>query len=401
MKATLAALVLDPFALWVAARHAPPGAPVVVTDGGRVLDADAAARAAGVQPGMRVSGALSRLPTLHAVPRSGPAGAAAWSEVLRVLPAFSPHLEVLAPGRALLTLTPAAATQLAAALGGQVGLAGTRELALLAALSAAPGQTVTVHAGEEADFRAALPLRVLGGVGLSAAHVERLGWLGLRAVGELLRWSRAQQAAFLGADYPALRPYLHGAASGGVGAVRPEATVSAALAFDDPLFEPHDLEAALDALAATLLDALGTRRPGRVTLDARVAGLTMSATREPKDDLRVPATLRRALRATLHDADAARYGIEGLEVTLGGLERPAVQGDLWGRAQAQDAAGRAEGRFPGSMRRVRWLDVFSLAPGHHYEWVRVADGQPGAPAPVRATPTPAAAPFPRRPDVRA
>uniref|UniRef100_UPI002869D93E hypothetical protein n=1 Tax=Deinococcus sp. TaxID=47478 RepID=UPI002869D93E len=345
-----------------------------------------------------------RLPTLHAAPHSGPAASAAWSEALQALPAFSPHLDVLAPGRALLTLTPAAGAQLATALGGRVGLAPTRELALLAALSAPTGQAVTVHPGEEADFRAALPLGALGGVGLSAPLLERLGWLGLRWVGELLRWSRAQQSAFLGAEYGALRPYLHGANTGGVGTARPDATVTAALSFDDPLYEPRDLEGALAELTQTLLAALTSeggsiRRPARVTVAARVAGVTLSATREPKEDLRAPAPLRRALLSALHDADAARYGIEGLDVTLGGLERPAVQGDLWGRAQARDAASRAEGRFPGVMRRVRWLDPFSLAPGGRYEWVRVANGQGDQP-----TVAPALIPMPttpRRAGVRA
>ena len=216
----IGALLLEPLALWAAARHAPPDAAVVVTEGGRVRHADARAQQAGVQPGMRVSGALSRLPTLHAVPHSGPANAAAWSEAMQALPAFSPHLEVLAPGRALLTLTAPAGAQLATALGGRVGLAPTRELALLAALSAPTGQAVTVPSGEDAVFRAALPLGTLGGVGLSAPLQERLGWLGLRWVGDLLRWSRAQQAAFLGPEYAALRPYLHGANSGGVGSAR-------------------------------------------------------------------------------------------------------------------------------------------------------------------------------------
>ncbi|PNY81246.1 hypothetical protein [Deinococcus koreensis] len=388
-----AALVLEPFALWAAGRGLPEGVPLIVTEGGRVRHADDLAQAAGITPGMRVSGALSRLPTLHAVPFSAPQVAAAWTQVVQDLPAFSPRVEPLGVGRALLTLRPPLGAQLAAALQGRVGLAPTRELALLAALSARPGTATVVRPGEEDDFRGALPLSALLGIGLSPALAERLGWLGLRTVGDLLRWSRAQQAAFLGAEDALLRPYLHGAKSGGVAQATQERTVQATLNFSEPLYEPRDLEPAAAELAQTLLAALAGRRAGRVTLRAQVAGLSLSATREVKEDVREPSCLRRALLSALHDSGAARHGIEGLEVTLGALERPAVQGDLWGRAQARDAAAQAEARFPGTTRRVQWMNIFSLAPTAAFQWVRVADAQ-AAPVPAGAEPTRKATPSP-------
>lgn len=397
-RARVAALHLGPVALWAARRAAPTGAPVIVTEGGRVRCACPHAQAAGITPGMRLSGALSRVPTLHAVTHSGPAVAAAWAGVIAELPAFSPRVEVTGEGQALLTLTDAGAAALASALHAAVGVADTRELARLAAHVAPEGSVRAVPAGTEGAFRAALPLSALRGVGLSAAQAERLGWLGVTHVGQLLAWSRAQQAAFLGPEYAALRPYLHGAASGGVPLARPEPTVTATLHFGEPLFEPRDLHPACAQLAATLHADLGSRRPARLTVQAHAAGVTLGATRDLKEDARDPATLRRAVQAALRDTQAAPLGVDALHVTLSGLNRPARQDDLWGRAQAQAAADLAEARFPGCLRRVRWIDPHSLAPTGQFEWVpRRAAPTPANPAPAKPTPPD---PHPL-PDVRA
>lgn len=396
----IAALLLEPFALWLAVRQVGAALPVVVAEGGRVLHANTLALAGGVQVGMRVSGALSRVPDLHVQAHSGPALQAGWAGVAQELLAYSPRVELLGVGRALLTLTEQAGAELAAALHARVGLADTRELALLAALSAQTGeipsgqetqagQVVRVHPGEDADFRAGVPLSVLRGVGLSEASLLRLGWLGLRYMGELLRWSRAQQAAFLGPEFAALRPYLHGVKSGGVSPAAQEPEVSAKLSFDEPLYEPRDLGAAARELAGSLLPALAGRKPERVTVRSQVAGLTLSATRQVKEDVRDAVQLSRAILHALHDSQAAQYGVGALEVTLGGLTRVAVHDDLWGHAQARNAAQQAEQRYPGALRRVQWLDVFSLAPTDTYQWIGLSSGQPIQAAPTEPDLSPA------------
>jgi protein ImuB len=376
----IAALLLEPFALWHAEREHGLALPLAVTDAGRVRHASAAARAGGVQPGMRVSGALSRVPELHAVPLSAPALEAAWAEVCAGLPAYSPRLEVGGVGRALLTLTPAGAAELASALHARVGLADTRELALLAALGAGAGGVRAV--ADPAAFRRSLPLEALRGVGLSAELHTRLTWLGVGTVGELLRWSKGQQAAYLGAEWTVLKPYLHGANNGGVGRARLPAEVRVARQFDDPLFEPRDLSAAAQALCPALLEALAGRSPQRLTVRAGVAGLTLSATRTVKEDLRAPGVLHRAVLRALDDANAAHLGVEALEVVLSGLDRLGGQNDLWSRAAARDAAELAERRFPGVMRQVQWLDPFSVAAGTAYRWVSALTRDAPAPAPV-------------------
>ena len=98
----IAALLLHPFPLWLAGREHGHDLPLAVTDAGKILHANPQAQAGGVQEGMRVSGALSRLPDLHTVPLSGPALEAAWAEVATTLPIYSPKVESLSLGRALL-----------------------------------------------------------------------------------------------------------------------------------------------------------------------------------------------------------------------------------------------------------------------------------------------------------
>lgn len=387
--AQVAALVLEPFALWLAEREHGDGLPLAVTDAGRVLHANTLAQSGSVQTGMPIQGALSRLPMLHTVPLSAPALEAGWAEVASTLPAYSPRVEGLNVGRALLTLTPLAAAELARALHGQVGLAQTCELALLAALSAQPGQVQAV--GSEKEFRQALPLNVLRGVGLSAEMLERLRWLGLQQVGDLLKWSQAQQAAYLGAEFRTLRPYLHGCHSGGVQAARLPSEVSARLDFNEPLYEPGEVEAAAADLVPLLQGALKERAPQQITVRAGVAGVTLRATRPLKEHLRDSRALHRAILRTLQDADAARYGIETLEVVLGSLTRPAHQEDLWNRAAAGEAARLAERRFPGSMQQVQWLDPYSLAADTAFRWISARTQTP-VPSPVRAVRRPGLAP---------
>lgn len=394
----IAALLLHPFPLWLAGREHGHDLPLAVTDAGKILHANPQAQTGGVQEGMRVSGALSRLPDLHTVPLSGPALEAAWAEVATTLPIYSPKVESLSLGRALLTLTPDAARELARALNGRIGLAGTRELALLAALNSAPGEVQTVT--DASAFRHALPLGVLRHVGLSSTMHERLHWLGLHTLGDLLKWRKAQQAAYLGAEFTALNPYLHGANTGGVQSAKLEPQVKARLEFNEPIYEPSELAAAAAELTTSLLSALQHRAPQHLTVKAGVAGVTLSATRHLKEDIRTPAPLTRAILRTLHDADAARYGIETLEVSLTSLTRPAVQGDLWNRRAARDAADLAERRYPGVMRQVQWLDPHSLAADTAYRWIGSLSRTAPASTPPAATaqavphPTPLLKPVP-------
>lgn len=372
----IAALLLDPFALWSAER-AHGKVPLATARGGRVVHANGPARQGGVVPGMRVVGALSRLPDLEVVSEAAPAHGAAWGRICAELPALSPRVEVLGLGRALLTLREADAALLAAAYGARMGLAASREVALLAAFSAGAGEARVVGADEESDFLRALPLAALMGVGLSERSARRLAWLGVRTVGSLLQWSRGQLAAFLGAEWTVLRPFLFGPRCVNVAPARVEADVRAGLDLDVSAHEPWETAGVLAWLARRAGAALGERAARRVVLRAVTVSGAFEAVREAKQGLRDADAIARLGEHALHDLGKAPYevGIDRLELHLSGLHRRARQGDLWGHVQAREATELVARRYPQALRRVKWLDPHSLAPDHAFCWIDALSGE--------------------------
>lgn len=373
----IACLLLDPYPLWHAEqRH--PGLPVAVIDAGKVRHANRAAVAGGVCAAMPLPAALSRVPDLAHEPLAAPLLAARWEALVEGLVAHSPRVEPLGPGRVLLTLAPDGAARLAAHLHGRVGVAASRELAELAAHAALEGHAKVVAPEAETAFLRALPLRFLRGVGLSPDALRRLHFLGLRDTGQLLRWTRAQQASFLGPEWAALRPYLHGPRGATVAAHRPPAAVTASVAFEAPVHEPGDLGPALRDLAEAAAARLGARSAARLVLRADTPGGALEAAREAKGDPRDPRALERLAALALHDLgpDAFALGLDGLTLRLGGLHLPARQGGLWPAVRESEATRAVQARFPRALVRVEWLGEGQYGFDLHYRWVDFATGEP-------------------------
>lgn len=382
-SARVVALLFDPFALWCARRDPPAGRPdasredpapsaerpLALARAERIVAVDVAAKRAGVRPGMSVAAARLRA-DLALVEEDPPAEQAAWEALLDELHAVTPWLEPLARGRALLRCSPAEGAELAAQHGARAGAAPSREAALLAALAARPGRLR--EAPDPAALLARLPLRFLRGVGLSEEGERRLQWLGLERAGELARWRADQRRAFLGAEADGLEPYLAPGGRRDVARFVPPPAVRARLRFDEPALEPWQWEPALTHLAEVAAARLEGRVAGRLLLRAEVGGLAFRAARLPKEGLRTAGPVLRLARRALDDSGAPALGIEGLELELGALARPARQDDLFGRRAArEEAVRRVQARFPNALARVVELDPDALAPEHRYvlrEW---------------------------------
>ncbi|AFZ68433.1 nucleotidyltransferase/DNA polymerase [Deinococcus peraridilitoris] len=372
----IAALLLEPFALWHAER-AHPGAPVIVTQAGKVRHVCALARQGGVEVGMTVHGALSRLPELATQPLSQPHLAAGWEALVEGLFAYSPRIEAVGQGRVLLTLTEAAGRELAAQYHARVGLAESRELALLAALSARAGEARVIAPAFETALQA-LPLEVLGGIGLSARKLADLHFLGLRRVEDLLKWSKSQQAGFLGAEYAALKPYLHGPRDDRVPLFQPRAELMVGLNFEFSIHEPGELGAALMTLAERLLPQLNGRQAGRLVLSALTMGGQLSAVREVKEPLSDARRLVRLARLALQDLGSEPFalGIDQLELRLVGVGRAARQPGLWPGIRELDATSRVLSRFPHALVRAEWFSARRYAFDQCFRWVDFVTGEP-------------------------
>lgn len=359
-------------------RRQHPGVPVAVLgEGRRVLQACPLAQAAGVQPGLRVAAALSRCPDLHAEVVPAPEARAIWAELLGQLHArFSDRVEGREPGVAFLTLGESGARDLAAALHAPVGLAASREIAQLAALRAAPGEMRAVHgAAPEEAFVRLTPLAHLAALGVPPAALERLQFLGVRDLGDLMAWSAAQREAFLGVDVGRpLNRFLRGERSAGVTRPRTGEVLGAALTFDTPLLDTAQVDAALRELTADLLSALRGRLAATLTVQADTPGGRLDATRQLKWPLDGPG-LARVAGLALRGTGALPLGIERLGAQLGGLAHPARMVGLWAGPDELEVTKTVLSRFPDALVRVEWLDPWAYATDAQYAWVDWLTGQ--------------------------
>ena len=365
----IACVLLTPWALHVACRQR-PGVPLAVLSQGRkVSEANMLALDAGVTLSMTSVAALSRCPELHLEMVDPPALQVAWRELQETLYArYSPRVDGTVPGLAYLHATPSQARELAAALSVPVGLAVSQEVAYLAALRAQPGEVREVP-DDDTLFLSLTPTAHLHVLGLNASQLEKLEFLGIRGLADLLKWSAAQRQAFLGVDTSKrLQRFLKGERTAKVATFVPSEVIEATLSVDAPLTEPGQAEAALADLIPLLLDTLRGRTCAYLTLRADTVAGILSETVPLKAGLDERGLIRAALIA-LERSDALLLGVDRLEVQLSGLAQPARQVGLWPDVHELDAVRAVLNRYPQGLVRVQWRDVHAWAADAQYAWV--------------------------------
>ncbi|ULH18045.1 Y-family DNA polymerase (plasmid) [Deinococcus sp. KNUC1210] len=367
----IACVSLTPWAREVVARRH-PGRPVAVLGEGsrRIEHVNDLAAKAGVAVGMRESAALSRCPDLHVEVLSGPVLATAWREFLELLYSrFSDRIESTQQGTVFLKLSLQAARELAVSLQVPVGVADSQEVAQLAALRAKPGEVKDIVGSAEQPLLAITPLQHLWVLGIGAPLTERLSFLGLRCLGDLLAWKVAQRAAFLGAPLSTrLTRFVRGERTRAVQRWQPGEVLAVNLAFDAPLEEPGQAEAALRDLVPGLLEDLRGRTAAYLSVHADTLGGRLSATRKPKWPLDASGLIRTAL-LTLSDTQALPLGIDTLTVQLSGFSQASRQVGLWPGVKELDAVREVLDRFPQALVKVQWRDTQAYVHDAQYVWV--------------------------------
>lgn len=367
----LAYVMLSPWPLILLSRQH-PGVPVAaLSESRRVLHASPEAGVAGVQSGMRDIAALSRCPELHAEVITAPSAlaAAAWAELLETLYArFSDRVEGRIPGTVYLKLSVPAARELAAALHAPVGLAEGVELAQLAALRAKPGEVREVGSGAvEKAFLSLTPAAHLEVIGLSSVRIERLAFLRVRGLADLMKWSAGQREAFLGVDVGRrVNHFLKGERTTAVQKYVPGRVIEAHMGLDAPLYEPSEAEVVLSELLPPVLAELRGRAAAYLTVQAGTVGGQLSATRKLKGSLD-PAGLLRIAGLALNDTGALPLGVETLTVQLLGIQQPGRRVGLWASLAELEVTRDVLDRFPEALVRVQWLDPFAYATDAQYQ----------------------------------
>lgn len=372
------AALFEPFPLWLAEWESPHLAalPLVSRRKSRIVHASATAKRLGIKPGSSLASALARVPDLEVVESESPYLTASWERLVEELSGLTRTLESPAPGRLLMELEPSDAAQLAQTYKVRVGLAACLEVAILAALITAPGQTRIVAPERQDALLGALPLYVLKGVGLSQRALDDLGWLGLCRVGELRAWRKAQTAAYLGRAGQSVLPYLYGPYRTYLGRYTPPPHLTTSFTFDEPQTEPGVVQPILERLCAELAARLGDKAGSRLTVIATSQNLEHRATRIAKVPLKQLAQLSRLALLALADTQAQPLGIDTLTITLSGLSRPAEQGSLWPRKErVAFAVEVVETRFPGALLHLVQDDPYSLASEHSVRFVTRTTGE--------------------------
>jgi protein ImuB len=378
IRAVLMAALFEPFSLWLATWETPSleGVPLVSLYKGRVVHASKTAKQLGITTGSSLAAALTKAPDLEAVEAASPYLAASWERLVEEVSGLSLVLESPMQGRLLMELEPSDAAQLAEIYKVRVGLAGSVEVALIAALISSPGRVRQVDAERQERLIDALPLYIFKGLGLSAGVQERLAWLGVEQVGQLRVWKKPQVLAYLGAEGKGLLPYLFGPFRTQLGRYTPAPRISVQLAFDEPLSEPHMLHPALGQLVEQLVALLDGKAASRLSATALSHGLELKATRLSKAPLQQAGKITRLALLTLEDTRAQPLGIDALTIELSGFTRPAKQGALWPQKERiEQAVTAVEARFPGAILKVSQDDPYSLASEHNVRFVARSTGE--------------------------
>jgi protein ImuB len=275
----------------------------------RVGACTAAAEAAGVRPGMRLSEALATCPGLVLVDQDQAAVEAEWERALRRLEDAGFAVESSEPGCAF--FETAGVERLAGGLDAtlrraltavgpiwepRVGAAIRRFTALAAASVAPPHGIVVVDDDESALFLEPLPLDLLA---LTPERRRELTDLGIKRLGELARLPGASVADRLGADGEEAWRIVIGVDGKRVEARRPPSEIAEELEFPEAVGNELTLARALVALLERLLlrPERDGRAPRRLALSARLVGggswrrgLTLREPTAEADRLRVALT---------------------------------------------------------------------------------------------------------------
>ena len=328
---------------------------------------------AGVQPGQLVSQAVSLCPALTLLEPDPAHYAAAQDALVEVLAELSPVVEPSGQGcvflgmdglgrlhgsppnqvrrvlRALFRVLP---PPLVAAT--RVGLAPGKFGAWVAAASARPGEPVIVPERELGTFLASRPVSALP---VQEATLDRLERLGVRTLGELLRFPTPALMGQFGEEGARARAWASGERIDPVRPWRPARPVRVALDFPDPVGQVEIIHGALDRLLERALAR--PERRGRSVAAVRVGGrLEGSGSWTVDVVLREPTARKESLAYSLK----TRIGlvpppraVEGLVVELFRFGPPGTQTNLFfDRKQTAGSTqlGRdlSEGEIPHSLR---------------------------------------------------
>jgi protein ImuB len=371
------AMFLAGFPAWAAARLQPElvGKPFAVVWRGEIVALSPQAHALGTEQNWTLARVRALHPQVQIRPQHPAQESVAWEQVLSQLLKFSPNVESIRPGLALIDLPhPEVLQPLLKYLNAQGGAAHERAGAELAAQCAERGTLLTIQQGEVESFLHRVPLSVLATLGVSAPTIERLGWFGWRSLGDLRHLTR-QHLESQFAEGALIYRYVQAQDSRPIPLYQPAPRLTARLAFEEPADEPAEWDGALHCLLTDLVAALGQRKAYGITLRLETAkGPRQKRTfqRQPTNSLRtLNAATQRLMLSLLEDGAK----VQTIRIGLSGLVVPEpVQSSLFttGReslnAELTETLRSIEARYPGMICRARLTLPDAYLPENRFGW---------------------------------
>jgi nucleotidyltransferase/DNA polymerase involved in DNA repair len=374
----LVCALFEPFALWQAVWERPDlkGKTLVTLLKDKVHHLSKEARQSGIKSGMSLEGARGQCKDLGIVETDAPTLKSAWEGLLAQLYGFTDQIESVKPGVCFLDLEPKQMRQVAEVFGALVASGENQEQSYLLALTTPQGN-VSSFSGKDIQNRiAAIPLYVLRALGISPLTLERLSWLGLYKLGDLMKWSKSQLQGYLGSEANLIIRYLHGPFRNNVLTYTPPITFNANYDFEDSVLEPYLFEPVIKFLCQQLSNDLNDKAASRLSLKAVSSRLMFSSTKVSHYPLRDVGMLERLASLALHDSGILGLEIDSIELTLSGIYRPVRQGHLWQqRENVEVAVSKVSERYPGKLLKIQHIDPYTPLSEFAYKLIPFENGQ--------------------------
>lgn len=250
----------------------------------------------------------------------------------------------------------------------QAGLASTKTLASLAAVSARNGTIVTVDEDDIARFLDVLPverLQMMSDLELTDDLIERLDLFGLQTVGRLRRLTKRHLQAQFGTVGARIHDLLRSIPDRtSLTQYQPLPLISARERFDEGTNEPAMVEAAIDMMLPSMVEELNKRCVGRLELQLlnRADRNFLHRSRilqSPTSELQL---IRTQLFAMLGEMVSEQLQIWGVTLVYASLRQPLVEQQTMFRAKksVHDIARPIIKRYPTVIKRAELADPFSL-----------------------------------------
>jgi nucleotidyltransferase/DNA polymerase involved in DNA repair len=350
-------LFIPSFPAWAFLRSEGTGPPLAVLSSGRVVAVCRAGRRSGIETGMSGERAKSLCPDVRLRIRSADLEEAAWEDVIQSVNGVTPFIEASSPPFLYFKPDDLPATRaLTEALSVHGGVAPNRPSAQLAALRAAPGNTLVLSPQNLNGFLDRFAVERLTEIGFEEDSVELLRHFGYATLGAAKQLSLRHLKAQFGDDGERLFGMLHPEHEPPVPLFREPPVIRQDYEFDDACREPGEILPVLEHLVARATEALKPQYCQRLRLAAtgcrnRMNTMASHILPEPIGSL---SSLLRASVRLLHAMLSPDLEMESLTLELGALRHvKSTQIPLFRERPSVFCAVRAvHRRFPEMVRRA-------------------------------------------------